>query len=986
MARVPTIYDHDASATVPLWLLREKGELVNVSGNQPLLLDDPKSVWVIFSGKVDVFAVELQDECEAATRQWLFRAETGQALFGFQPQPHCPGTAMVASGAPGTTLLKLERARLQELTRDRTRGPDVVRFVDDWALEFAHALAASLLPRDYEDLVVGQEVTLLANQAAFPAKGFLWVKHLEGNSRFIGVQDIPTESASAYLPVSRHTWLETTEASRLYAVATETFLAEDRDWNGLDCFHALVLERVYAAAQHLQAQEAHRLQAKAESDRAIVENALTRLALPLHTEASETLTTEPGASSDPLSIACRWVGDALGITMCPDPDACGDRAPRDPLDSIARAAHVSKRRVVLRDGWWHQDNGPLLAFVGEKEFEHPVALLPISPSRYTLRDPAQGQSIRVTRELAATLYPFAYTFYRPLPARALGIWDLWRFGLRSSHRDLWMFASVGIMGSVLGLLVPVVTGWLFDELIPDAAETRIAHVFVALIVSAIASAVFQFVRGIALLRVQTQVSGSAQSAIWDRLLSLPATFFRNYSAGDLSSRAMGIDKMRRTLAGTTISTILSAAFSVLNVGLMLYYSPQLALVGIGLVLLAVVTMVLFGRAQIRHQRALARIQGQLAGTVLQFVTGITKLRVAGAEGRAFSVWAKRFAAQKETDHRAQALSNGLGVFNAVYPILNSVTIFALSALAIDGGADLSTGDFVAFYASFGQLLTAGLQASSALLSASDVIPTYERIKPILQALPEVDRVKASPGELSGAIDVDHIGFRYSRDGPQILHDVCVHIESGEFVALVGPSGSGKSTLLRLLLGFENPQSGTILYDGQDLSELDVRAVRRQIGVVLQTGKLMRGTILDNIIGSSLLTVEEAWTAARLVGLDQDIKQMPMGMYTVVSTGGSTLSGGQRQRILIARAIVHRPRILIFDEATSALDNVTQAIVSESLGRIQATRIVIAHRLSTIKQADRIFVLSKGHVVQTGTFDELARQEGLFAELAQRQIA
>jgi NHLM bacteriocin system ABC transporter ATP-binding protein len=986
MARTPTIYDHDAAATVPLWLLREKGKLVEVSGNQPLWLDDPKLAWIIFSGKLDVFGVQLHHGHDTGARQWLFRAETGQALFGFQSRPECPETALLVIGAPGTTLLQIERTRLQALTGDKTRGADIARFVNDWALEFTHALANSLLPRDYVALEPDQEITLRKGEAAFPPRGFLWVKHLQGNSCFLGIQGLPREIARGYLPVSRQTWLESTETTRLHAVTTETFLAEDPTWQGLDCYHALILESVCAQSRALQEQETRRLEAKATSDRAIVESALVRLSSPLQKEPSATLLTEQGRPVDPLLASCRQVGNALGIAICPPSKANLERAPDSPLDRITRASHVSKRRVILRGEWWRQDNGALLAFIGEREFEHPVALLPASPTRYELYDPVRPDRVRVTRQVASSLYPFAYTFYRPLPARPLALRDIWRFGLRGSRGDLWTFVLAGFAGSALGLFAPLATGWLFDDLIPSAARDPILHVFAALVMSAIASAVFQFVQGIALLRVQTRVSGSAQSAVWDRLLSLPVTFFREYSAGDLSSRAMGIDKMRRALAGTTISAIMSGTFSVANIGLMFYYSPRLALLGLGLLLLAVIALVLAGHTQIRHQRTRARIQGQIAGTILQFITGISKLRVAGAEGRAFAFWAKRFAQQKEVDDRAQTLANGLIVFNAAYPILGSMALFAVNSLPPEGSAALSPGDFVAFYVAFGQLLTAGLHASSAMLSASDIIPTYERVRPILQAVPEVDDVKADPGELSGAIDVDHIDFRYQRDGPRILQDVSMHIESGEFIALVGPSGSGKSTLLRLLLGFEQPQAGTILYDGQDLNELDVRAVRRQTGVVLQTGKLMHGSILDNIVGSSLLGAQDAWTAARLVGLDDDIKQMPMGVYTVIGTGGSTLSGGQRQRILIARAIVHRPRILIFDEATSALDNVTQAIVSQSLERIQATRIVIAHRLSTIKQAGRIFVLNRGRIVQTGTFDELSKQEGLFSDLAERQVA
>jgi ATP-binding cassette subfamily C protein len=263
---------------------------------------------------------------------------------------------------------------------------------------------------------------------------------------------------------------------------------------------------------------------------------------------------------------------------------------------------------------------------------------------------------------------------------------------------------------------------------------------------------------------------------------------------------------------------------------------------------------------------------------------------------------------------------------------------------------------------------------------------FERARPILETLPETSDAKGEPGGLTGNIEISHAFFRYRPDTPLVLRDLSLSVRPGEFVALVGASGCGKSTLFRLLLGFDRLDSGAIHFDGQDLAGMNPQAVRRQIGVVLQNGQLQTGDIFENIAGTRPLTIDDAWAAASLAGLEDDIRAMPMGMHTVISEGGGGLSGGQRQRLMIARAIASRPRILLFDEATSALDNLTQAIVSRSLEQLEATRIVIAHRLSTIVKADRIFVLEAGRVVQSGSYAELIAQEGLFAKLAQRQLA
>jgi ATP-binding cassette subfamily C protein len=524
---------------------------------------------------------------------------------------------------------------------------------------------------------------------------------------------------------------------------------------------------------------------------------------------------------------------------------------------------------------------------------------------------------------------------------------------------------------------------VFDRVIPNADHSQLLQITLALVAGALAAALFQFTRGIAIIRVEGKLGASLQAAVWDRLLSLPVPFFREYSAGDLADRAMGIDGIRQVLSGATILSILAAVFSVFNFALLFFFDPRLAWAATGLVLVVIVVTTLAGYLKMRHQRQLTQLQGRISGLILQFITGISKLRVAGAEGRAFAFWAREFSAQRKLAHDTRTIANVLAVFNAAYPILTLMVIFAM--IAAMGKSRLSTGSFLAFNAAFSQFLLAGLQVSSVLLSALNIVPMYERIRPILQTRPEVDQAKSDPGELTGEVEVNHVTFRYDEGGPLVLRDVSLHIRPGEFVALVGPSGSGKSTLLRLLLGFEAPESGAIYYDGQELAGLDIRAVRKQLGVVLQSGKLMAGDILTNIIGASLLTVDDAWEAARLAGLDKDIEQMPMGMYTVISEGGGTLSGGQRQRLLIARAIVTKPRIIFFDEATSALDNTTQAVVSQSLERLRATRVVIAHRLSTIIKADRVFVLEAGRVVQSGSYAELVKQPGLFADLVKRQL-
>ncbi len=372
---------------------------------------------------------------------------------------------------------------------------------------------------------------------------------------------------------------------------------------------------------------------------------------------------------------------------------------------------------------------------------------------------------------------------------------------------------------------------------------------------------------------------------------------------------------------------------------------------------------------------------------MQLINGISKLHIAGAQERAFASWSKNYSRQVELELSQQRVEDFVALFNTVMPTLTSgvlfwFTISVLEEAQTSGGIGLSLGTFLAFNTAFGNFINGATNLSNTVTEVLHVIPQWKRTQPILANIPEVNLTKADPGKLIGRIFVDRITFRYRSDGPLTLDDLSICAEPGEFIALVGGSGSGKSTIFRLLLGFEAPEAGTIYYDRQDLSGLDVDAVRRQLGVVLQGGRLTSASIFDNIAGGAQITLDEAWEAARMSGFADDIAAMPMEMHTVVSEGGGNLSGGQRQRLLIARALALKPRILLFDEATSALDNKTQAIVSESLEKLQVTRVAIAHRLSTIRKAHRIYVLQAGRIVQQGSFEDLASVQGLFA----RQMA
>lgn len=746
------------------------------------------------------------------------------------------------------------------------------------------------------------------------------------------------------------------------------------DHRDLDAFHRNVMVTLVNAAR--EQRELERAQYRDRSDRSAraVDDSLRRLARRRALDAP--------SSQDPVVDACSRVLAATGITPTAPIASATTRSPVAKVEACARAAHVRHRPVSLPHGWQDEESGPLLAFT--EADRTPIALTPRSGG-YDAYDPTTRETVRVDDTFARSLAPQAFVFYRPFPARRLGLFDVARFSVAGSVSDLAAVVLIGLAIGALQMLVPYATGLVVDAYVPTANGALVVQVGVGLVAVAVAIALADLARQTAALRVQTRASSLVQSALWDRVLALPVPFFRRFSAGDLAARIEGIDKIREALSGATLGVVLSSLSSLMSFFLLVHYGPGLALVAGALGLGSLTIALAFGVTSVLLHRRIATIDGRLASYVLQLVGGVSKLRVAGATDRAFAVWAREHASKRELTVRAEKVQAGFAVVESVYPIFTTVVLFWLVADATATGA-LTTGEFIGFNAAFTVFLHGLLGLVSVAVTTLHVVPLYERARPILEATPEVSAAKAQPGALTGEIQVSHASFRYRADGPLVLDDIDLNIAPGEMVAIVGASASGKSTLMRLLLGFESPESGSVFYDGQDLASLDASLVRRQMGVVLQHGELIAGTIFENIVGSRDLGLDDAWAAAEMAGLKADIEAMPMGMHTVVSEGGRSLSGGQRQRVLIARALVIRPRVVLFDEATSALDRRTQAIVSESLERLEATRIVIAHRHSTVRHADRLVVLDHGRIVETGTYDELMARRGVFYALAARQLA
>jgi ATP-binding cassette subfamily C protein len=705
-----------------------------------------------------------------------------------------------------------------------------------------------------------------------------------------------------------------------------------------------------------------------------IDEAIAHLSAILHPQQTPTT-----LASDPLLIAVGAIGRVLGIEIR-SPDGCEAwQRDKDPLDAIAHASRMRVRRIHLNENWWKHACEPFLTYT--RCHSTPVALLPKGTSGYEIFNPLDG-SYTLIQSALADLQSEAYQFYRPFPDRVMGAWQLVQFAIHRQFSDWLTITCTGIGMSLLGLLIPFATAIVIDYAIPSGDRAMLWVIALGLLAVALGIASFRFVQGIALLRVSSLTDVATQAAFWDRLLQVQVSFFRTYSVGDLEKRLSAVSEIHRLLRGTVLNTWLSGLFSLLNLALLIYYSQAFAWVAIVIALVAAIATGVAGAIALHHLQKLEAWKGKIRGVTIQLIGSVAKLRVAAAEGRAFAYWSRLYRQQQSLVMRTEAIDHALDIVNAVLPSLSSIVLFGFASAAIQSSTQFSTGTFLAFNAAFGSFVAGVTSLSQSGIQILQMAVLWEQAQPILKAPQEVEAHQASPGKLSGQVKLDQVTFHYDRETP-ILEQISIQAEAGEFIAIVGHSGSGKSTLLRLLLGFEQPTSGAIYYDEQDLSGLDVNAVRRQLGVVLQDSQVLSASIFENIAGGALITLEEAAWAAQCAGLTEDIAAMPMGMHTLVSEGGTNLSGGQRQRLLLARAVALRPKILLLDEATSALDNATQSLVTQNIHALRVTRIVVAHRLSTIRDADRIYVLDKGRIVQQGTFAELI-QTGLFARLMARQ--
>ena len=649
------------------------------------------------------------------------------------------------------------------------------------------------------------------------------------------------------------------------------------------------------------------------------------------------------------------------------------------LDYCLRHYGLMQRSVELTKGWYKDAYGPMLGFLGEEKL--PVALLPGRFHGYFYTDPGTKERVNLNKHTEMRLAQQAVCFYRPLPQKKLGMDDLLLYMKRCvSLADCAWIVAAALAVTMVGLLLPRLTRALTGPVLQSKSPNALIGAGICVLFVLVASQLLSAAKGLVVKRLEVKTSLGVQASILMRLLSLPASFFRKYGPGELKSRAMGVRTISTLLIGIVMSTGLSSIFALLYLPQILSFAPSLALPSLAAIVLTVGVTAAATFAQARINRKHLEHEARESGLRYALLSGVQKIKLAGAEKRVFAKWLDVYAEGAELVYNPPTLVKVSGVFTLGITLISNIVLYGL---AVRNG--IQPASWFAFSAAYGALMGAFTALANTAASAAKIRPILENAEPILSAVPETNEGKEIVTALSGSVELDHVSFRYSSDTPYVLKDLSLKIRPGDYVAIVGKTGCGKSTLIRLLLGFETPESGAVYYDGKDLRSLDPASLRRHVGTVMQDAGLFQGDIYSNIVISApQLGQAEAWEAAEVAGVADDIRAFPMGMHTHVTEGQGGISGGQKQRILIARAIAPKPKLLIFDEATSALDNKTQKHISKALDALDCTRIVIAHRLSTIKNCSRILVLDGGRIIEEGSYDELIEKGSFFADLVLRQ--
>ncbi len=960
--------------------LAADGMAVPCAGNLPLDLGDPGSVWFVETGAVDIFLTERLNGVEQTALQLLLRAGTSRLLPGVAPQTADTTLGLMARGLPGTVLRQLSVDGLAGV-----QAGELGTLVDAWITDVSAALSRSLANQPPPNVLLEIGRTPAAGNTFSMRRGVAWVKvpdSAPGAGLYMDLVEVGGgDDATTALPLTPASWLTLPSNMRLSTPISSDELAMDgRLLPALTNFHALALETERINRMLAIVDQAHLERATATTRRVGETRARRQLLnVPVGGEAG-------GIDDDasPLAKALRAVGQHEGIRFrWPRRSDMPDLPPE--LVDILDVSGVRGRRVQLGaiDRWWRGDSGAMLAF--RSEGDAPVALLPGVLGQYRIYDPMTDRTAGVTDDCVRSLSGDAWQFYRSLGSSSVRPGDLLRIFGNGLGAGLARFAGTGLAGGLAMLVPAVALGYIANHVIPAGELGLLVSITTGLATLAVIVALIHVLQGMALMRIEGRIASRIEAAFWDRLLRLPLGFLHRYTAGDRAMRGMTFQRLRDAVQGVAANNVLSIIFLLPALLVIFVFDAALGAVTAAFGLVALVLTVTLGLRQVSPYERMIRASHRLTGVLFQFINGIAKLRIDGAEGSAYAVWAQHFGEQQRAELELGRHDAHLRAFGSALPMLAAAVVLAVMALRDPDS--LAIGDFLLVYAAFMLFVSGVVRLGASFSVVAAIAPELNQIRPFLAEAPETGDGREPIEFLGGDLTFDRVSFSYDPEGPMILDDVSIHARRGEFIAIAGHSGSGKSTLFRLALGLNEPSAGTVYYDGRDLRQLNVRQLRRKLGAVPQKADLHPQDLWDNIAANQdHIDAEDVWRAARAASVGDEIAQMPMQMLTCVGDNQSVMSGGETQRITIARALARNPRILLLDEATNFLDNENQSRVMDRLANLPVTRIVIAHRLSTLRQADRIYVLDSGKVVEFGTYEELNAAEGVFHELVRRQEA
>ena len=995
--------------------LRDKalsaGEEFLGGANRTIALNEAKFVWFVESGSLDIFAIESNDDSVGLSGlKHVFRADAGDLAL-----PFITKNSALRFVAKGTAGAQLRRVPFESLLETNLTS-DLAKCVDTWVTAVCEAVTRDipLHPQIERRADTLGELKADEGTVVTARRGVRWVvaDEAEQGIEYLGTETIGGTNPN-YAPLTETAWVNVGEQGILTISTTEELLNSGRLLLALEDFHTLItdaelLNRQLLAADMANAQLAtrqHRLEGERTARMGFFRT-LTRGTRwwPGHSSSDWDLDWH-GALDAALNVIGIWEGVSFH-------SAREEMSKREEFDEILRATGVRNRRVALNDdeNWWRNDSGALLAFLRESDM--PVALLPSWRGGYTMVS-ARGRR-RVNATLARSLYPYAWSFLRSLPEdRAAGGSDLVRVAQKRLGPDILRLLLLGLVVGMVMLTPAVVTGVIANYVIPADASGALGQLIVLLIALAVIGTMLRILQGSALLKIEARVALRLDAVIQDRIFKLSPSFIQKFTSGNLATRARTFRDLRDRVSGTVVHSFLSAVFLLPMFGLLFFYDTTIGLLSLVLGVIGVVLGSVLGLKQFEPQRRWYAAYRDTSSVLRQFFRGIGKLRTSGAQASAYAIWANRYKEQQQAFLDIGGYDHHLVALGVAAPAFAAAMLLGAGWALFEG----RTGDFLTIYTASMVFYLAVMRLGDSFAALAGVWPGLDQIRPLMDEVPDPHLVvrpatgSADLGtasafqigfaglssatkyrdrrdqelEVRGELQLQHVSWGYE-DSPLILEDVSLHARPGQFVAIVGESGAGKSTLLRLALGLARPLSGSVSYDGRDIERMDAVAIRRHIGVVLQDGDLPEGSIEEAITGvSRSLTTEDAWRAARVAAVYDDIKAMPMGMHTVIGPNAASLSGGQVQRIQIAAALVRNPRILYLDEATNWLDNRSQAEVMANIDNLEITRVVVAHRLSTIRNADQIYVLKAGKIVQQGTYDALVEVEGTFQDLVQRQL-